>query len=114
MKRTKNTEPLRWRQTGGGSFYLRTGGKTRIIKPGQVFSASIEDIPQAFRDTIVPVDGKALVEAEKQNLPEPAKLEYSVKHLGGGWYDVLSSAGKNQNESSLRKEDAEELLKSLQ
>ncbi len=46
----------KFKKLGGGSFRLTTkkSGKVieRIIKPGQIFVAALEDIPVAFRDMV--------------------------------------------------------------
>lgn len=52
---------IQWKKLGRGFFRL----PNRIIKPGQIFWARPNEIPQAFRDTIVPVDPKELKEQPK-------------------------------------------------
>lgn len=112
MERTKsNKDVIRWRKTGGGSFRM-AGGK-KIIKPGQVFSARLDQIPVAFRDVIIPVDGAIFIEKEKQEKIEVPEPEFKVNHRGVGWYDVLDNEGKAINDKALKKEAAWNLLKSL-
>ena len=115
MKRTKDKGVIRWRKTGGGSFTATLNGRRKIVKPGEVFSARLEDIPESFRDTIIPVDPNEFKVAEKHfDEVDIAKLEYTVeKAKGVGYYNVLDSEGKQVNEKSLRKDAAEALVSSL-
>jgi hypothetical protein len=96
---------IKWRKLGGGSFRMKSG---KIIKPNQVFEASLDEIPAAFRDVIVPVD----------KLPEELPLEvvgmnYTVVSKGPGWYNVIDAQGKVVNEKSLRLPEAKALMESL-
>lgn len=119
----EDTSPkLQWINTGGGSF--RT--KNRIIKPGQVFLATINEIPIAFRDTLKLVDeikGGATPEQrveqeEKKQLADAnAKVvQYEIKPRGKSTYlfDVVGTNGKVVNEKGLKKPDAEALKASLE
>lgn len=110
MERTNKTEPgkILW-ICKGSSFRMRSG---KIIKHNQRFSASVEEIPSAFRDTIIPVNPEELKKTETLTSPVP-ELEYSLRTKGVGWFDVVDGDGKVQNEKSLRKPEAEELLSSL-
>lgn len=98
---------IQWRKIGGGSMRL-TGGK--IIKQGQVFWATIDEIPKIARDRfVVPVSGE---------LPKPppfnSATKYKLEEKGAGWWNVISvETEKPMNEKGLRKPDAEELLKEL-
>ena len=116
MERTKkNNDDIRWIKTGGGIFYLHRQGKTYIIKPGERFTATLEEIPEAFRDTVKPLDGtpiQTLVDRVEDNI-DVTKAEYTLNHRGGGYYDVLDAQGKVISEGALRKEKAEELIASL-
>lgn len=115
MKRTIGpADVVRWRKVGGGSFYTVIDGKQRIIKPGEVFTAKLEEIPVAFRDTVKPVDdAQYKVVKEQKEATEPVPAEYSLKHRGGGYFDVFDSNDKQVNEKALRREAAEELIGSL-
>lgn len=62
---------IQWRKLGRGFFRL----PNRIIKPGQIFWAHPSEIPEAFRDTIIPVDAKELKEEKKTQLPTRASLQ---------------------------------------
>jgi hypothetical protein len=119
MERKKlSEEVMRFQKLGGGSFYAVIDGKQRIIKPGEVFIAKLEDIPEAFRDSVKPMDGgmktmKEVVEKQEETIAEVAESVFSLKHKGGAWYDVVDVDGKVMNEKSLRKADAEKLISSL-
>lgn len=93
---------LRWKNVSGS---LRIGN--RIIKPGQIFTATEEEVPHAFRDTVLALDP---LPAER--VPEPTPLAYSLKKKNGLW-NVVDGQGKVLNEEPLPKEQAEELLKTL-
>lgn len=104
---------LRWQKIGGGS--LRWGN--RIIKPGEVFEANLEDLPKAFMDTLVCLDKEGLKKAEIavkketlviENLFKLVKSKVSKSH-----WDVVGDNGKPINESPLEKGSAEELLLAL-
>lgn len=111
MERTKkNTdEAIQWHKLGGGSSRLKIGGKMRIIKPGQKFTARPSEVPEAFRDIIVPLE--TLPETPD---PEPVKTEYEVrKRETSSWYDVFGPDGKQVNEKALTREGALKLVKQL-
>ena len=97
----------------------------KIIKPGQEFFAFEEDIPDAFRDVIIPIEGYEKKDNPKEVVSEEAKKgeddvgevkpKFEVKHRTGAWYDVVNSVtGKRINEKALSKENAEKLVKSLE
>jgi len=111
MERTKTGEPgkILW-ICKGSSFRM---GKGKIIKRNQRFSATIDEIPKAFRDTIIPVNPEELKSVEAIPDAKVLEMDYTVKHVNSGWYNVLDSNGKVMNEAKLRKEQAEELLESL-
>lgn len=115
MKRTSNKEKevrngeMMWVKEGGGSSILIINGVKRMIKSGQKFAACPDEIPEAFRDVIVPLDG---MKVEPPTL-EAVKSEYSLQHKSGGWYDVVDHSGKVVSENSLRKEDALALIEKL-
>ncbi len=100
---------ITWKKVGGGALYL----KNRIIKPGQVFTATEEEIPKAFRDTCIPVD--------RIDIPAPAPIEvtkhkYTIVPRGKSksYFDIVDSNNKPINEKALRKEDAEQLIQDLE
>jgi hypothetical protein len=117
----RNTEAVKpqWKKIGGGSFYL---GK-RIIKPGQIFFADADEIPVAFRDTIIPVDGTmtwAKHDEVKETPNYPVnKISYSIeanatvenKGKSKVWFDLVTKDGKVLNEKGLKKEEAEEQVR---
>ena len=114
MERVRSQKFL-WKKIGAGSFRM---ANLKYIKPGQIFEATEEEIPVAFRDLIVRVDGDASpspVEVEKK-LDDVAKeaSEYTLKARGGGgWYDVVDINGKVVNEKALKQDAALELINTL-
>ena len=103
--------PRSWRKMGGGSFHL----KGRIIKPNQVFTAELSEIPKGFRDVIVPLDGKSVEQVEQEVVADVpvTELVFTLKKKGGAYYNVEDANGKVMNEKGLVKDDAEALIKSL-
>ena len=94
-----------WKKLGAGSFRMENG---RIIKPNQTFRASLEEIPAAFRDVVVP----------QEDLPEEKPLPvvsdtYEIRSRSGGWYDVYDQHGKKVNENAMRQSEAQALAASL-
>ena len=116
MERTKNSDKPLWIKTEGNYFRL---ANRKIIKKGQKFRANLEEIPEAFRDTIklLGEDGNVKEEAPATEAPvteAPVKLEYYLKKRDtGNWYDVFTKDGKKQNEKALTKDKAEALLADL-
>lgn len=115
MRRTKKEKArgdgrIRWRKTGGGSFRMKNG---KIIKPNQVFLAHPDDIPEAFRDVIVSVDGDLVEKPEEAPLKSATGFEVR-KRSNSSWYDVVEPvSGKPINEKALRQAEAEALLAEL-
>ena len=108
MERTKKNknELIRWKKLGRGSF--RMGNK--IIKPGQIFSARLMDIPKGCEDIIAPIDK---LPAEMKEDIKVVQAVYSVKHRSGKWFDVVNANGKVLNEKAMTRESALELIKLL-
>lgn len=107
---------IRWRKTGGGPFLAYINGKKKWIKPGQIFDAKPSEIPQGFRDTVIPVDKNVIEVVEKKAVAEALNArqpEYNAIHRGAGWYNVVDEDGKIINEKALKKEDAYELIAQL-
>lgn len=103
----KETLPT-WKKIGGGTLWL----KGHMIKPGETFKSAEKDIPEAFRDMMIPWDGTADSENAKQ--PEPsAPILYSLEKTSDGKYNVVNGQGKAINETPIEKEAAEELVESL-
>ena len=127
MERTNNAEgTIKWRKEGGGSFRMASG---KIIKPGQVFLARPDEIPEGFLDTVVPLEDSPDipvtpvrgVRARPAGKKDPdeltievAKTEYLLKSRGGGWYDVVDSNDKVLNTKALKRQAALDLIKSLE
>ena len=108
---------IRYKKISGGSFHATIDGKQRIIKSGEIFDARPEEIPEGFRDVVVPLDPDLEEKANGKPAQKkaPSSLKYYVKkrEKGVGYYDVVDKTGKPQNEKALRKDKAEELIESL-
>lgn len=106
-KRTRDPEDLiTFKKVGGGS--LRMQGQ--IIKPGQTFKAHPDDIPESFRDVIVPLES-IKKDDEEEDQYEVAEEEYTMKARPyGGYYDVFDSQGKMINPKGLRRQAALNLI----
>jgi len=104
-------DAIEWVKKGGGS--LRLNNPNRIIKPNQKFYATLAEIPEAFRDVVVPVSEKAKQEVEAGPIDVP--LRFKIETKGSGWFDVINlGTGKAVNDKSLRAAEAKELLKELE
>mgnify|MGYP000577203157 CR=1 FL=1 len=106
----KRSNKPRWKKTGGGALSLRDG---RLVEPNQIFRADAQDIPQAFRDLVQPIDqgfGPSGSELEYEE-PEPAKPSLEKAHRGGGRYVVYNTeTNKLLTEEYLSKEEADTLI----
>jgi hypothetical protein len=109
---------IQWKKIGGGS--LRWRGQ--IIKPGQIFIASPEDIPEAFRGSLVslgPVEDsgltrtKGVAKGRSENVPAP-RFTLRPRDSDTDTYDIVNAeSGKPINEQGMSKDDAEKLLAEL-
>lgn len=118
MERTTQVDPeaIQYKKIGGASFHATIGGRLVIIKPGQVFYAKPEEIPEGFKDLVIPIDPVAVQRKQIEKDAVVAKTGapvYELRHRGGGWFDVVDEDGKAMNESALKKVEAEELMESL-
>jgi hypothetical protein len=107
MERTIKNDVIKWKHTGGGILYL---SDHRVIKPGDIFLATSDQVSMAFRDTIKPLE-------PIPTGPEPVavKIEFSVQRRGkSNWYDAVDNRGKVINEKALKKSEALELVKKLE
>lgn len=118
MERTKTSDQIRWRKEGGGSFRL---GR-RIIKPGEVFKATKEEIPEAFLNTVTPLDSIPVESVKTPVVSAPKTNEYSVvpalarkgkEKEAGEFFNVVDKNGKKLNEKPLDKETADKLVNDL-
>jgi len=118
MERTRKTtspadDRIRWKKIGGGSARLTIDGVKRLIPPGQIFRASPRNIPESFRDVIIPLDSFVKVE---EHVIESVKTIYNVVPRGKSksLFDVVDKQGKKMNESVLSKETAEKFKRDLE
>lgn len=110
MKRTKGKTAappppgaIQWRNKGGT---FRMPGK--IIKPNQTFWAKEHEVPQAFRDVIIPVN--PIPESSGVTV---ATAGYRLREKSAGLFDIVDGQGKILNEKALPKEEAQVILDKL-
>jgi hypothetical protein len=109
MKRTKtNKDKIWWIKKGGGSFRM----KSRVIKPNQKFQAFPHEIPQGFRDNVIPLEKYEEVE---ETFKAPPLAYTAKKREKSNWYDVFDGQGKKVNEKALSsRQKALDFIKSLE
>jgi hypothetical protein len=118
--------PPYWQKIGGGTFQFGN----RYIKPGEKFYAEEEQIPLAFRNSIIKIADGTLVKSKVKNTPEGLKteeVENPIKVSEARYklveraceegaiveYDIIDGQGKIFNEKPLTKEVAEQLIQAL-
>ena len=107
---TEEDGQIKWKKTGGGSFRLRN----RFIKPGETFLARPDEIPQSFRDMIVPLGAiPATTPAAQVKRTKKSVWEVQPRGKSKSQFDVVNEFGKKMNEAVLTKEKAEQLAKDL-
>lgn len=99
---------IRWRKTGGGS--LRLAG--RIIKPGQSFTAYLDEIPKAFIQSLECLD-KELLKEQSETKPVAREIQFTVRNYKGNLFDVVNKQGKPINLEKLSAQDAQNLCNVL-
>jgi hypothetical protein len=105
---TPQSQKIQWVKEKGNSFRLRDG---RIIKRGQKFSATEEEVPLAFRDVIKPLEP---LPSDNENIDTVTEFEIVQAGTQGGWFNIVNKGtGKVINSKGLRKEKALELIKEL-
>ena len=101
-----NKEVFRWQKKEGGSLHLTINGRRCIIKPGQIFTATEDEVPLAFRDVVIKLDGMSIQEQTKEIsgvVPVYEKQQLDT-------VNVISDKGRTiRKDVSL--EEAEEILK---
>lgn len=102
---------IMWIKKGGGTFRMSSG---KIIKQNQKFIASEEEIPKAFRDTVVPANPGDALDEDNEIKVDAEDPGYVIVDRSPGWYNIEDKDGKVMNESGLRKADAEKMLEDLQ
>jgi hypothetical protein len=99
-----------WKKVGGGSFRL---GK-RIIKPNEKFYAEEHEIPKAFRDVIIPLDGEPTPKIDIKKVKEQ-KHKYKMEETNRkGYVHIVDNNGKQISEKPIKEEEAEKLITDLE
>lgn len=106
MERTKKVDKAKWKKVGGGSFTFNN----KIIKPGQVFEADANDIPEAFKDLIEPYNTAARTKVTHEITDSKFTLDMVEK---GAW-NILDAEGKIVNEEPIAKGEAQKLIDELE
>lgn len=138
MERAKDDKRPLWRKTSSGTLTLRGPGMDprRRIKPNQTLHATAEQLGGFINQFELVSDPGGQVTSEDLALsatkpeaakaagkpaPEPTKAptkpsveKYEVRHVGSGWYDVVSPEGKTMNDKKLRSTEADELKEELE
>lgn len=111
--KTPDDGRINYEKIGGGSMRLaKIDGKPghRIIKQGQKFRARPDEIPEAFRDLVRPLE-KEPVEPE----PVPVSSTYTRKRRGNSnWYDIVDDDGMKLNEKALTGQQALDFIADLE
>lgn len=94
IKGTPSEGKIKWKKLGRGFFRL----PNLIISPGEIFWARPDEIPQAFRDTIVPIDNKELKEEPKTVPVRTARTRIQVR-----------KAQKMQRANAIQQREKEEI-----
>ena len=122
MKRTKTTNvpegQVQFVKKGKGMLRLKNG---QVVKENEFFYAYPEDIPNAFRDSVVPTNpDKAVKETFKEHgVIEDKKPVYKMKPAEAEsgdkekLFDIVDKQDKKINEDRLTRKDAIALLKDL-
>lgn len=102
------SKKIKWKKVAG-TLYLSSQKKTIDARQGpKTFYAYPEEIPETFRDTVIPqepLDPDSITKSESK---------FEVQHKGAGWYNVVEiTSGKPVNDKSLRQAQAEQLLKEV-
>lgn len=131
MERTKGSKqkPL-WRKltldespNNIGKLYLREFRKG-MIKPNEKIRATEQELGRCVDEFQLVDAGDYSVEVPAVSTEEETKEElkvskvpgekYTVVHVGGGWYDVVSESNKVMNGSKLRSDSAQKLVNDLE
>ncbi len=128
MRRRREPEDKslpKWRKISGGVLYLKARGRRRI-KPKESIRATQEEISRCMPDGTgvyhfeLIEDGKGKNKVAKKTATDaqvalPVEKEgYYVKHVAGGWYNVVSEVGKVMNEKKLKSAAAKGLKDKLE
>jgi hypothetical protein len=106
-----NDGRILWQKLGGGGFMLH--GK--LIKSKDKFRATPNEIPNAFKDVVVPLEDYVLEPQVVDAFVAKKEVNYSMQQRGKSksWFDVVDGKGKAINAKALTKEQATSLLKDI-
>lgn len=96
---------IKWKNISGT---MSLNGK--VYTAGQTFFAFEEEVPEGFRDTVVPLEE---LPSEAFTIPVATDI-YEIRSTGYGWYDVVNKeTGKKMNDKGLREADAKKFVEEL-
>jgi hypothetical protein len=98
-----------WKKIGKGSLHI---GR-RIIKPGEKFLATPDEIPQAFRDVIIPLEDIVEVSTEENVVVKTMTYQKQANKENAELWDVVNEEGKIINETGLSLDQVTRFLKAL-
>lgn len=119
-------ELKKWRKLGTGSMHLTIAGKPRMIKPNEVFTATEAEIPSAFRDLVVLIEGEVSPAKEttetqkeepKQVIPQRGiKPKFGIEktNVEGFWNVVNLKTKKKVNAMPLPEDEAQQMIIDLE
>jgi hypothetical protein len=119
-------KPIRWKVVSSRPYRW---GRHRMMKPGQVFTATVEEIPADFMPMIIaldkvpvvprvaealPVEVPIIIEGLTTEIPKVVEkpVTYRIKPRGD-YFDILDSKGKKINEQKLSEDEALDMLNKL-
>lgn len=113
------TEITKWKVISRISYHWKQ--RNRIVKPGEMFLATEEEIPVELKRMIIPMEKlyTPTIVTRPTILVNPAPVKRPQYRLRRGedsegeFYDILDSNGKVVNEIKLNREEAGEMLRSL-
>lgn len=100
---------FRMKKIGGGGLHLHN----RIIKPGQVFIARMEEIPKAFMNTILVMEQVSGPVKKGVQLSKAPKPIYTKQITKNGLYNIVDKNGKILNEQPMTEKDADDTIRKL-
>lgn len=117
MERT-NTNLPQWIKITTGTLIIQEPRYLRI-KHKQLIRASQQELGRKIDQFKMVKDGKGEFKVDLTPPPKmpdlpPDEEKYTIEHVGGGYYNVLSPAGEPMNTKKLKSDDANDLRKKLQ
>lgn len=101
-------KPIRWKKIGRGSLLINN----HYIKPNQVFTAKLSDVPKAFRDLVIPME-KPEEPVDALTVAKP-NSEYTLEaSTEANLWNIVDKRGKKINERPMAHNEAVALINVL-